>query len=164
MTSARLPTDSHLCLQAFFGLMALTMLGVRYKNDKRDLYLQHGGWLVKIGLWLLFNALPFFLPVAVVNSYGEGQLNATLQPTLLCLLKAWQQASITHVAGEVRGLRTFMSWAGWLARVGSGAFLCMQVLMLLDFVVTWNDSWVDKDDERWVANHLCLALLSRVPY
>ena len=56
--------------QAFFGLMALTMLGVRHKSDKRDLYLQHGGWLVKVGLWLLFNALPFFLPVGVVNSYG----------------------------------------------------------------------------------------------
>lgn len=51
--------------------MALTMLGVRYKNDKRDLYLQHGGWFVKVGLWLLFNALPFFLPVGLVNSYGN---------------------------------------------------------------------------------------------
>lgn len=24
----------------------------------------------------------------------------------------------------------------------------MQVLMLLDFVVTWNNAWVDMDDER----------------
>lgn len=57
--------------------MALTMLGVRYKNDKRDLYLQHGGWFVKVGLWLLFNTLPFFLPVGVVNSYGMCSLPAT---------------------------------------------------------------------------------------
>lgn len=38
--------------------------------------------------------------------------------------------------------------AGWVARVGSGLFLCAQILMLLDFVVAWNDSWVDKEDER----------------
>ena len=39
--------------------------------------------------------------------------------------------------------------AGWLARVGSCCFLCMQVLMLLDFVVTWNNAWVDMEDERY---------------
>lgn len=32
--------------------------------------------------------------------------------------------------------------------MGSGLFLCAQILMLLDFVVAWNDSWVDKEDER----------------
>ena len=42
--------------------------------------------------------------------------------------------------------------AGWVARVGSGMFLCVQILMLLDFVVAWNDAWVDKEDERWAAN------------
>ena len=46
------------------------MLGVRYKSDRRDRFLQHGSWLIKVGLWVLCNALPFFLPVAVVNSYG----------------------------------------------------------------------------------------------
>jgi phosphotransferase system glucose/maltose/N-acetylglucosamine-specific IIC component len=57
----------------FFGLLALTMLGVKYKSDKRDRYLQHGGWFVKIALWLLFNALPFFFPIGLVNAYGKAR-------------------------------------------------------------------------------------------
>ncbi len=39
---------------------------------------------------------------------------------------------------------------GWVARVGSACFLCVQILMLLDFVTKWNDTWVDKEDERYV--------------
>ena len=58
--------------QLFFGLMALAMVGVRYKSDKRDQYLQHGGWFVKIALWLLFNVLAFFLPVGLVSAYGAS--------------------------------------------------------------------------------------------
>ena len=58
-------------VQMFFGLMALAMVGVRYKSDKRDQYLQHGGWFVKVALWLLFSILPFFFPASFVNGYGE---------------------------------------------------------------------------------------------
>lgn len=54
----------------FFGLMSAVLVGVRYKSDKRDQYLHHGGWLVKLSLWLLFNILPFFFPVAMVNGYA----------------------------------------------------------------------------------------------
>lgn len=54
----------------YFGVLSLVMLGVRYKSDRRDQYLQHGSWLIKVGLWVLCNTVPFFLPVAVVNSYG----------------------------------------------------------------------------------------------
>ena len=57
-------------MQLFFGIMALAMVGVRYKSDKRDVYLQHGGWFVKVALWLLCSVLPFFLPVGFVNGYG----------------------------------------------------------------------------------------------
>ena len=57
-------------MQLFFGLMALAMVGVKYKSDKRDQYLQHGGWFVKVALWVLFNILPFFFPVSFVNGYG----------------------------------------------------------------------------------------------
>lgn len=71
--------------QLFFGLMAVAMVGVRYKSDKRDQYLQHGGWFVKIGLWLLFNILPFFFPVSFVNGYGA-------RPPCLCA-----QAMPSHV-------------------------------------------------------------------
>lgn len=63
-------------MQLFFGLLALTMLGVKYKGDKRDQYLQHGGWFVKMALWIVCNALPFFLPASVVNSYGERGLSS----------------------------------------------------------------------------------------
>ena len=58
-------------MQLFFGIMALVMVGVRYKSDKRDVYLQHGGWFVKIALWLLCSILPFFFPVGFVNGYGK---------------------------------------------------------------------------------------------
>ena len=54
------------------------MLGVKFKGDKRDKYLQHGGWIVKAALWLLCNALPFFLPNSLVNSYGNTSLKAPL--------------------------------------------------------------------------------------
>ena len=62
-------------VQLFFGLMALAMVGVKYKSDKRDQYLQHGGWFVKVALWVLFNVLPFFFPVSFVNGYGAPSLS-----------------------------------------------------------------------------------------
>ena len=70
--SAKTERSCRAHLQLFFGLLSLTMIGVKFKGDKRDQYLQHGGWFVKIGLWLLFNALPFFLPVSLVSSYGAA--------------------------------------------------------------------------------------------
>ncbi|EIE26774.1 TMS membrane protein/tumor differentially hypothetical protein [Coccomyxa subellipsoidea C-169] len=102
----------------FFGLMSLAMVGVKYKSDKRDQYLQHGGWFLKVALWLLFNILPFFFPVSFVNGYG------------------------------------------WVARVGSACFLCVQILMLLDFVTKWNDTWVDKEDERYLWALLTVTCVS----
>ncbi len=50
--------------------MALATLGVKYKSDKRDQYLHHGNWMVKLGLWLLFSLLPFFFPNGVISLYG----------------------------------------------------------------------------------------------
>ncbi|GFR42829.1 hypothetical protein Agub_g3786 [Astrephomene gubernaculifera] len=40
----------------------------------------------------------------------------------------------------------------WAARIGSGIFLIIQMIILLDFVQCWNDSWVaaGEDDERWL--------------
>lgn len=35
--------------------------------------------------------------------------------------------------------------------MGSALFLCVQILMLLDFVVNWNDTWVDQEDNRCAA-------------
>ena len=45
-------------------------------------------------------------------------------------------------------LERICSCAGWVARVGSACFLFVQMLMLLDFVTSWNDAWVDKEDDR----------------
>lgn len=58
-------------VQMFFGLMSAVLVGVKYKSDKRDQYLHHGGWLVKLALWLGFCILPFFFPVGLVNAYCE---------------------------------------------------------------------------------------------
>ena len=35
----------------------------------------------------------------------------------------------------------------WTARVGSGFFLVIQMVILLDFVQSWNDSWVESGEE-----------------
>ncbi len=42
--------------------------------------------------------------------------------------------------------------AGWAARVGSGVFLIIQMIILLDFVQCWNDTWAanGEDDNRWL--------------
>ena len=38
--------------------------------------------------------------------------------------------------------------AAWLARFGSGLFMVVQMIILLDMAQTWNDDWVAKEDER----------------
>ncbi|KAH0466057.1 hypothetical protein IEQ34_006160 [Dendrobium chrysotoxum] len=42
-----------------------------------------------------------------------------------------------------------------LSKFGSGFFLLVQVVLLLDFTYAWNDSWVEKDEQKWY-----IALLS----
>lgn len=100
----------------FFGLLSLVLLGVKFKSDKRDQYLQHGGWIVKVGLWVGFNIIAFLAPVGLVNAYS------------------------------------------WLARAGSGVFLVVQMIILLDLMQSWNDSWVEKDDERYLYGLLALTM------
>lgn len=50
--------------------------------------------------------------------------------------------------------------AGWVARFGSGLFLVIQMLILLDFTQAWNDAWVSagEDDERWLYGLLGLTV------
>ena len=57
--------------QLFFSVLSLALVGVKYKGDKRDRYLHHGHWLLKLALWLVFTALPFFFPNNVVMAYGK---------------------------------------------------------------------------------------------
>ncbi|GAB2295176.1 hypothetical protein Dimus_029350 [Dionaea muscipula] len=44
---------------------------------------------------------------------------------------------------------------GFLSKFGAGLFLLVQVVILLDFTHTWNDAWVEKDEQKWY-----IALLS----
>lgn len=37
----------------------------------------------------------------------------------------------------------------WAARFGSGLFLIVQALILLDFAYMWNDAWVARDSDFW---------------
>ncbi|KAF9593921.1 hypothetical protein IFM89_026164 [Coptis chinensis] len=39
-------------------------------------------------------------------------------------------------------------------KFGSGMFLLVQVVLLLDFVHGWNDSWVKKDEQFWLVEFL----------
>lgn len=55
----------------FFASMSLALLGVKYKGDKRGQVLQHGNWMIKLVVWVLFMALPFLFPNGLVQAYGE---------------------------------------------------------------------------------------------
>ncbi|KAK1291355.1 hypothetical protein QJS10_CPB17g01930 [Acorus calamus] len=48
-----------------------------------------------------------------------------------------------------------------LSKFGSGLFLLVQVVILLDFVHTWNDAWVEKDEQKW---YIALLAVSVVCY
>lgn len=54
----------------FFASMSLALLGVKYKGDKRGQVLQHGNWMIKLVVWVLFMALPFLFPNSLVQAYG----------------------------------------------------------------------------------------------
>uniref|UniRef100_A0A0C9QSD2 TSA: Wollemia nobilis Ref_Wollemi_Transcript_11985_1597 transcribed RNA sequence n=1 Tax=Wollemia nobilis TaxID=56998 RepID=A0A0C9QSD2_9CONI len=48
-----------------------------------------------------------------------------------------------------------------LSKFGSGLFLLVQVIILLDFTHAWNDAWVAKDEQFW---YIALLLVSFVCY
>ncbi|KAH7573703.1 hypothetical protein JRO89_XS03G0195500 [Xanthoceras sorbifolium] len=50
---------------------------------------------------------------------------------------------------------------GIISKFGAGLFLLVQVVILLDFVHTWNDSWVAKDEHKW---YVALLVVSIVCY
>uniref|UniRef100_A0A383VJK9 Serine incorporator n=1 Tax=Tetradesmus obliquus TaxID=3088 RepID=A0A383VJK9_TETOB len=102
----------------FFGCMSAALLGVKYKGERRGQLLQHGNWVIKLVVWIAFNALPFLFPNGLVQAYG------------------------------------------WAARFGSGLFLIIQMIILLDFTQSWNDAWVahGEQDERWLYGLLGLTV------
>lgn len=38
-----------------------------------------------------------------------------------------------------------------MSKFGAGLFLLVQVIILLDFTHTWNDAWVERDEQKWYA-------------
>lgn len=50
---------------------------------------------------------------------------------------------------------------GVLSKFGAGLFLLVQVLILLDFTHSWNDAWVEKDEQKW---YIALLVVSIVCY
>ncbi|MCL7021403.1 hypothetical protein MKW94_005724 [Papaver nudicaule] len=48
-----------------------------------------------------------------------------------------------------------------ISKFGSGLFLLVQVVLLLDFVHGWNDNWVKKDEQFW---YIALFVVSLVCY
>ncbi|KAL4272100.1 hypothetical protein GQ457_13G024980 [Hibiscus cannabinus] len=47
---------------------------------------------------------------------------------------------------------------GTLSIFGAGLFLLVQVIILLDFTHTWNDAWVEKDEQKWYIALLVVAI------
>ncbi|GJU20695.1 protein root primordium defective 1, partial [Tanacetum coccineum] len=45
------------------------------------------------------------------------------------------------------------------SKIGSGLFLLVQVVLLLDFVHSWNDEWVSYDEQFWYAALLVVSLV-----
>ncbi|KAK7303238.1 hypothetical protein RJT34_14140 [Clitoria ternatea] len=99
----------------FFGILALIMIGVKDQNDRRDSW-HHGGWTVKMVIWLLLVVLAFFLPDVIILAYG------------------------------------------FISKFGAGLFLLIQVIILLDFTHNWNDSWVEKDEQKWYIALLAISI------
>lgn len=52
-----------------------------------------------------------------------------------------------------------MICAGFLSKFGAGLFLLVQVIILLEFVHSWNDAWVEKDEQKWCAKKLLCDLI-----
>ncbi|KAF5808475.1 putative serine incorporator/TMS membrane protein [Helianthus annuus] len=48
------------------------------------------------------------------------------------------------------------------SKIGSGLFLLVQVVLLLDFVHSWNDKWVGYDEQFWYAALLIVSLVCYV--
>uniref|UniRef100_A0A2P2IJU9 Serine incorporator 3 n=2 Tax=Rhizophora mucronata TaxID=61149 RepID=A0A2P2IJU9_RHIMU len=48
---------------------------------------------------------------------------------------------------------------GTLSKFGAGLFLLVQVVILLDFTHSWNDAWVEKDEQKWYVALLAISVV-----
>lgn len=126
------------------------MIGVKDQNDRRDSW-HHGGWTVKIVVWLLLLVLGFFMPDAVILVYG-------MLWTEHLLSRIW------FLVALIIDMCIFIISAGFISKFGAGLFLLVQVLILLDCTYSWNDAWVEKDEKKWYAVILYKFLFHMVFY
>ncbi|XVF38130.1 hypothetical protein REPUB_Repub20aG0072000 [Reevesia pubescens] len=47
---------------------------------------------------------------------------------------------------------------GTLSKFGAGLFLLVQVIILLDCTHSWNDAWVEKDEQKWYIALLAISI------
>lgn len=62
--------------------------------------------------------------------------------------------SILHLIVDLELMSCFV--AETISKFGSGLFLLVQVVLLLDFVHAWNENWVSKDEQFWC---VCFSFL-----
>lgn len=92
--------------------MSAVLVGVKYKSDKRDQYLHHGGWLVKLTLWLVCCVLPFFFPVGLVNAYCEQGSNGAV-PCNTAVTASGPALPCSLVMGPATGWMTVVPEPAW---------------------------------------------------
>lgn len=69
------------------GIVMCFPAPVKYREDWRDRSLHHGGWPLKVVLWLLCNIIPFFFPNPVVGAYAwVARIASPLFLGLQCLI------------------------------------------------------------------------------
>ena len=115
----------------FFSILSVMMIGVKTQKDPRD-GIHHGGWMMKVICWFILVILMFFVPNEVISFYGECHLSL-----LISSLYA-PDANQFNIFSES------------MSKFGAGFFLLVQVVLLLDFVHGWNDTWVGYDEQFWL--------------
>lgn len=128
----------------FFSILSVMMIGVKNQKDPRD-SIHHGGWMMKVICWCILVILMFFVPNEIISFYGKCHLSLLIfrlyvpDEVISGLIELNQQESILHLAES-------------MSKFGAGFFLLVQVVLLLDFVHGWNDTWVSYDEQFWLVN------------
>ena len=81
---------------------------------------------------------------------------------LLCYCWSCSLFGINHLCNCVWNSYYNSTFAESISKFGSGLFLLVQVVLLLDFVHGWNENWVAKDEQFWLVaccccSHICLG-------
>lgn len=110
--------------------------------------------MVKLVLWCITIILMFFLPNGLVNAYGMSNVSQGLIYQTLCFHlhlenSCWCYLQMLKCNNEKRNPNVSETFAGSVSRFGSGLFLLIQVVILLDFTHNWNAAWVAKDEQFW---------------